>query len=80
MSERRKERGPVIRHWRKMMQRSLADQVKTIYTQMSATPSPGNIPSSTCVHVALATHVHIAMTMVMIHVHRVHRVIHLHEE
>jgi hypothetical protein len=30
MSEKRRERGPVMRHWRKMMQRFLDDQVKII--------------------------------------------------
>jgi hypothetical protein len=30
MRDKRRERGPVMRHWRKMMQRFFEDQVKII--------------------------------------------------
>lgn len=65
-----------MRHQRNMMQRFSDDQVKTIYKR---TRLAGirilSILQSTCIHVALATHVHIAMAHtvvahVMAHVHR----------
>lgn len=75
MSEKKRERGPVMRHWLKMMHRFSEDQVKIIYEKASvfkASAVDVGTWQGPYVHVALATsHVHIAMVMAMLHMHRV---------
>lgn len=73
MSDRISENGPVMRQPRKMMQRFLVDQVKSIYmgsvSQLSQQADNLRSGPGTNIHIALSMTPHVHPAMIMAHIH-----------